>query len=148
MTTIAWDLSKLRVAVDSRITTDAGDLITDEANKCYVRRGVTFFLAGSVADVEEVTNAFCAGIHRVRKSVDAEGIAWTGEKLFELLADQGNLEWHPVVSPRGACGSGANFAMAALANGATPRDAVKAAAKCNVNTGGKIVSHRLRRKEL
>ena len=146
MTTIAWDLNKRAVAVDSRITTDDGDLITDSAEKRFERRGVVFFLAGSVADVEEVTNAFCAGAHRVRKSIDFEGIAWTGEKLFELLAERGSLDWHPVVSPQGACGSGASFAMAALKDGSTPYKAVRAAARCNVNTGGKIRVHRLRRK--
>jgi hypothetical protein len=144
MTTVAYCLKSKTVATDSRIVDAAtGELFTDTASKRYQRGRITLFMAGAVCDFEEVANTFIAGKHGVRKSLDVHALIWTGEKLFEVIADTGILSWHPVVADRGAIGSGASYAQAALDAGATPFQAVKAAAKRNVFTGGKIVLHRL-----
>ena len=144
MTTIAYCLKSKTVATDSRIVdATTGELFTDTASKRYQRGQITLFMAGAVCDIEEMANAFMAGKHRVRKSLEVHALIWTGEKLFEAMADNGELSWHPVVTARGAIGSGSSYAQAALDAGATPYQAVKAAAKRNVFTGGKIVLQRL-----
>jgi hypothetical protein len=144
MTTIAWCLWSKTVATDSRVVNDStGELVSDSANKRYDRGPVVLFMSGALSDIDEMGNAFIAGKHRVRKALDSHALAWNGEKLFELIADGGELSWHPVVTYRGAIGSGASYAQAALDAGATPYQAVKAAAKRNVFTGGKVIIHKL-----
>jgi len=144
MTTIAYDLKCGTVATDGRIT-ESGEIITDDATKRHDRGALVLFMAGAIADIDEVANTFIACKHRVRKSLDVEGLIWTGAGLFEIIACAGELAWHPVVSQRGAIGSGASYARAALDAGLSPAAAVRAAAKRNCYTGGKIRIYKLTR---
>lgn len=144
MTTIAYCLQRRQIAVDSRIT--AGhEICTDAAKKWHERDGVLIVMAGDVAGCEEVIQAMQKGRHRLRKSIDVVAYAWNGKSLFEITADGGELDWHPVVDDRGAIGSGSAYALAAMDKGATPRQAVLAAMKRDTNTGGKVQVIRLRR---
>jgi hypothetical protein len=145
MTTIVFDVKAKKVATDSRVTED-GAIVADDATKMHIRKGVMFFLCGGVGDAEELMMAYLQKKHRVRKTMEAQGLAWDGINLIELCVDSGLLTWHPVVSDRGAYGSGSPFAVAALDQGATPRQAVIAAKKRDTCTGGKVVTYRLRRK--
>lgn len=145
MTTIAYCLKRKQVAVDSRITS-GHDIATDSAKKWREKDGVLIFLSGDVAGADEVIHAMQAGKHRLRKSIDVVAYAWNGTQLFEITADGGELEWHPVVDDQGAIGSGAGYALAAMDAGATPRQAVLAAIKRDTNTGGKVNVIRLRKR--
>jgi ATP-dependent protease HslVU (ClpYQ) peptidase subunit len=142
MTTIAYCLKRGNIATDSRIT-EGGEIITDDATKRHNRGALVLFMAGAIADIDEVANGFVACKHRCRKSLDAEGLIWTGDTLFEIIAASGQLEWHRVVSERGAIGSGAQYARAALDAGLSPAASVRAAAKRNCYTGGKIKVYKL-----
>lgn len=146
MTTIAYCLQRRQVAMDSRIT-EGHEISTDNAKKWREKDGVLIFLSGDVAGADEVIAAMQAGKHRLRKSIEVVAFAWNGSQLFEITADGGELEWHPVVDDRGAIGSGAAYALAAMDAGATPRQAVLAAIKRDTNTGGKVNVIRLRRRK-
>lgn len=142
MTTIAYCLNRHRIATDGRIT-EAGEIITDEAIKRHERGALVLFMAGAISDIDEIANGFVACKHRCRKMLDAEGFIWTGKDLFEISASAGELYWHRVVSAAGAIGSGASYARAALDAGLSPPAAVRAAAKRNCYTGGKIRVYKL-----
>jgi hypothetical protein len=111
MTTIVFDVKAKKVATDSRVTED-GAIVADDATKMHIRKGVMFFLCGGVGDAEELMMAYLQKKHRVRKTMEAQGLAWDGINLIELCVDSGLLTWHPVVSDRGAYGSGSPFAQA------------------------------------
>jgi hypothetical protein len=133
------------IACDSRITAD-GEIITDEADKRTAFKDVEFFLAGSLADRDAVCRAFIARSRRLRKAIDMQALAWDGSELWDITASNGELSWHPVASQRGAIGSGSSYALVALSNGKTPRQAVMEAKKHDTGTGGKVVTHKLRAK--
>jgi hypothetical protein len=145
VTTVCWDLQKRLVAVDGRIVADY-EIHDDSADKRTVFNDVEFFLAGSLSDRDAVCRAFVARRRKIRKGIYMQALAWDGETLFDLIADEGALSWHPVATVRGAIGSGSAFALAALDQGATPRQAILAAIKRDAGTGGKVVTHKLIRR--
>jgi hypothetical protein len=146
MTTICYSLHRMQVATDSRATDD-GVIISDDATKHYERDGVDFFICGTVSDEEPLMAAFLAKRRRVSKTLDdAEALAWDGKTLFNISAEAGKLHWYAVIDKQGAIGSGREYALAALDDGKTPRQAVIAAKKRDTCTGGKVVTYKLRRK--
>jgi hypothetical protein len=145
MTTIVYDLQSKRIACDGRVT-QGDEIITDEAEKRLELDNIEFFFAGDVGSFKEVAEAFVKKTHKIRKGVDAQALAWDGLDLFDLSADKGVLSWHPVVARRGSIGGGASYAAVALDSGCTPKQAVLAAIKKHIGTGGKVRCYRLRLK--
>jgi hypothetical protein len=145
VTTCAFDMKRRVVAVDGRIVADY-EIHDDKADKRTEHEGVEFFMAGSLGDRDAVCKAFVSKRRKIRKGIYMEALAWDGSQLYDLLADDGELVFHPVATVRGAIGSGSAFALAALDQGATPRQAILAAIKRDAGTGGKVVTHKLIRR--
>lgn len=146
MTTIVYDLYRMQVATDSRAT-DEGVIISDSAIKHYEREGVHFFICGTTSDEAPIMKGFLSRRRKISSAVDeASAYAWDGKALWDISAEKGVLHWYEVIDTRGAIGSGREYALAALDEGKTPRQAVIAAKKRDTCTGGKVVTYRLRRK--
>ena len=70
--------------------------------------------------------------------IDPDGSIWCYE----------GLRWSPVIGTEfAAIGSGADYAIAALHMGASAKEAVRIAAKCNIHTGGRIFTVSLEQKK-
>jgi ATP-dependent protease HslVU (ClpYQ) peptidase subunit len=143
VTTIVFDITARKVAHDGRVTSD-GEIINDEKNKRVQKHDLDFFFAGSFCDTDEIADAFAKRRRKIRKTIDSQALAWDGVKLWDITATAGELSWHPVASDRGAIGSGSSYALVALKDGKTPRQAVITAKKSDSNTGGKVVTHKLK----
>lgn len=141
MTTIVYCHKKREIAVDGRVT--AGTVIvTDSFDKCIKRDGHYFFLSCGMADMDNVVNAY------LNKAAE-----WAGANFTALIEtpDHRVLEFYNVdsklhtipVTYNAACGSGGDWALAALDFGCTALDAVKYAMKKDSGTGGDIYLHQV-----
>jgi ATP-dependent protease HslVU (ClpYQ) peptidase subunit len=145
ITTICFCLHSRKVAHDGRVTSD-GEIINDNKDKRVQKYDIDFFFAGNFCDTDEIADAFHKRRRKIRKTIDSTALAWDGRTLWDITATAGELSWHPVASEYGAIGSGASYALVALKDGKTPRQAVITAKKSDSNTGGKVVTHKLIRR--
>jgi ATP-dependent protease HslVU (ClpYQ) peptidase subunit len=143
ITTICFCLHSRKVAHDGRVTSD-GEIISDTRDKRIQKHNIDFFFAGNFCDTDEIVDAFHKRRRKIRKTIDSTALAWDGKTLWDITATAGELTWHPVASEYGAIGSGASYALVALKDGKTPRQAVITAKKSDSNTGGKVVTHKLK----
>ena len=123
------------VAFDSRCTR-GGDIVTDDFKKHYKRNGVDYIIAGAPADVEVLIAMYedpaLRGVPEVQAIIIDEG------KVFDVHAtDDGELTCLEVYFNIGI-GSGYQWALSALDQGCTPKQAIKYAASKDAFTGGKI----------
>lgn len=146
MTTIAVDPRTGEIAADSRAIGGGADMTVVKLVKLV--DGSIFAAAGvarqGAAMVEWLNKG---GRGKPPKFAETEAV---------ILQPDGNLwlingKWPPIpmdqTAPQ-AIGSGSQAALSAMLSfGATPAQAVKAAAKVDSNTGGKIVKMRLRRRQ-
>lgn len=159
MTTIATD--GMTIAADSRLVVD-DDIVTDTHTKLRVikasRRiygfaGVTalfgpfvdWFEAGH--DIEKLPKNFDREwtLIVVQPALEAEGRTAT---KAEIIVASRAMPWPAPIAAPWAWGSGGYYAIGAMAHGATPAEAVRAAAKVNLATGGPVhvlsIAHELR----
>ena len=134
MTTLAYKDGV--IAYDSRLT--QGDIIhTDNAEKKYVRDGVSFFLCGNVCDYKDAISEWfgdtIAGNLEANGFVsDNEGVIWefgSNESFWRNRID---------ISKSYSYGTGRRFALTAMDLGLSAKDAVKMAIKRDVYSGGKV----------
>lgn len=135
MTTIAYKNGV--IAHDTRQTRN-GAIVSDDCSKCQVVNGVKFFLAGLVCDERALIAAYFGTPSPV--PVECSGYVVDGGKLLMIgHADETGL-WKQELDPANpdAIGSGSAYALAAMDMGASAENAVRAAMKRDIYTGGKV----------
>ena len=138
MTTIAWDGSHL--AGDSRISVE-GTVMPERVVK--VIKGINGHLGAFAGSIDSQCDVFADG---VKSGCHGDTIFPLTEAVFILSEPNGRLselnEGESVVRIKHAgyyaWGSGKDYALGALAHGATARQAIQIAAKFDPFTGGKI----------
>lgn len=144
MTTIAYKDGV--IAYDSR-QTRGGAIVSDNAPKCQVVDGVSFFLAGAVCDEKALIAAYFGTPSAV--PVECSGYAVDGGKLLMVGYDDKTGIWKQELDPANpdAIGSGSAYALAAMDMGASAEDAVRVAMKRDIYTGGKVRALRIGERE-
>lgn len=135
MTTIAYKDGV--IAYDGRQTRN-DRIVSDSAPKCQVVDGVSFFLCGSVCDEKALIAAYFGTTSPV--PVECSGYVVDGGKLLMVGHEDNTGIWKQeleLANPD-AIGSGAPYAIAAMDMGASAEDAVRAAMKRDIYTGGTI----------
>lgn len=135
MTTIAYKDGV--IAYDGRQTRN-DRIVSDSAPKCKVVDGVSFFLSGAVCDEKALIAAYFGTLSPV--PVECSGYVVDGGKLMMVGHDDKTGIWKQELAPSNpdAIGSGAPYALAAMDMGASAEDAVLAAMKRDIYTGGLI----------
>ena len=140
MTTIAYKDGV--IAYDSRQTRNSA-IVSDNAPKCQVVDGVSFFLSGAVCDEKVLIAAYFGTASPVL--VECSGYVVDGGKLLMVGHDDKTGIWKQeleLTNPD-AIGRGAAYALAAMDMGASAEGAVRAAMKRDIYTGGEIRLFRL-----
>ena len=140
MTTIAYKDGV--IAYDSRQTRN-DRIVSDNAPKCQVVSGVSFFLSGAVCDEKALIAAYFGTPSAV--PVECSGYVVDGGNLMMVGHDDKTGIWKQeleLTNPD-AIGSGAAYALAAMDMGASAEGAVRAAMKRDIYTGGEIRLFRL-----
>lgn len=135
MTTIAYKDGV--IAYDSRQTRN-DRIVSDNAPKCQVVSGVSFFLSGAVCDEKALIAAYFGTPSPV--PVECSGYVVDGGNLMMVGHDDKTGIWKQdlELSNPDAIGSGSAYAVAAMDMGASAEDAVRAAMKRDIYTGGTI----------
>jgi ATP-dependent protease HslVU (ClpYQ) peptidase subunit len=123
------------VAFDSRCT-QGGDIVTDDFNKHYKRNGVDYIIAGAPADVEVLIAMY--ENPDLRATPEILAIVIDEGKVFDVCVTAGGELTCLEVYFNIGIGSGYQWALAALDQGCTPKQAIKYAASKDAFTGGKI----------
>ncbi|UNM17284.1 proteasome subunit beta [Pseudomonas sp. ArH3a] len=135
MTTIAYKDGV--IAYDGRQTRN-DRIVSDSAPKCQVVDGVSFFLCGSVCDEKTLIAAYFGTTSPV--PVECSGYVVDAGKLMMVGHEDNTGIWKQELelSNPDAIGSGSAYALAAMDMGASAEDAVRAAMKRDIYTGGTI----------
>lgn len=135
MTTIAYKDGV--IAYDSRQTRN-DRIVSDSVLKCQVVDGVSFFLSGAVCDEKALIAAYFGAPSPV--PVECSGYVVDSGNLMMVGHDRKTGIWKQQLDPSNpdAIGSGAAYALAAMDMGASAEDAVRAAMKRDIYTGGKV----------
>ncbi|WP_335944452.1 proteasome subunit beta [Pseudomonas sp. G166] len=135
MTTIAYKGGV--IAYDGR-QTRSGAIVSDDCSKCQVVDGVSFFLSGAVCDEKALIAAYFGTPSPT--PVECSGYVVDGGKLMMVGYDDKTGIWKQELDPSNpdAIGSGAPYALVAMDMGASAEDAVLAAMKRDIYTGGLI----------
>ena len=135
MTTIAFDGQRL--AVDSRVVNDTM-ICYERAKKLWFIRGRWIAFCGSIESMMIAVQWFKAGMPKEKPQVSKNfgALAWDMRRRPVFYEDG------LVAIPEGrellAYGSGAHFALGAMAAGATAVEAVKIAARFDPNTNSRV----------
>lgn len=135
MTTIAYKDGL--IAYDGRQTRN-DRIVSDDSPKCQIVGGVSFFLSGAVCDEKALIAAYFGTPSSV--PVECSGYVVDGGKLMLVGHDDKTGIWKQELDPcsHDAIGSGSAYALAAMDMGASAEDAVRAAMKRDIYTGGLI----------
>lgn len=139
MTTIAFDGKIL--ASDSRMTSN-NEIMRGNVNKISIRKDYAFCLAGTFAAFEPLVKWFTKGaIEADFPSLNMQYTFLVIDKKLKVTVYSSNNGSHKTKYKAPiAIGSGQDFATGAMAIGANAKQAVKAASKLDIYTGGKIKS--------
>ena len=135
MTTIAYKDGV--IAYDGRqVRSDR--IVSDNAQKCQVVDGVSFFLSGAVCDEKALIAAYFGAPSP--RPVECSGYVVDGGKLMMIGHDDATGIWKQDIDPSSpdAIGSGTPYALAAMDMGASAEEAVRAAMKRDIYTGGMV----------
>ncbi|MCP8350673.1 MULTISPECIES: proteasome subunit beta [Pseudomonas] len=130
------------IACDTR-QVRGGAIVSDDCSKCQVVDGVSFFLAGAVCDEKALIAAYFGTPSAV--PVECSGYAVDGGRLLMVGYDDKTGIWKQELDPANpdAIGSGSAYALAAMDMGASAEDAVRAAMKRDIYTGGRVRTMRV-----
>ena len=140
MTTIAYKDGV--IAYDSR-QTRSGSIVSDDCQKLTVVDGVSFFISGAVCDEKALIAAYFGTPSPV--PVECSGYVVDGGRLQMVGHDDKTGVWRQDLDPANpdAIGSGSAYALAAMDMGASAEEAVRAAMKRDIYTGGKVRTMRI-----
>lgn len=135
MTTIAYKDGV--IAYDGRQTRNSR-IVSDTSQKCKVVDGVSFFLSGTVCDEQALIAAYFGTPSSA--PVECSGYVVDSGKLMMVGHDDDTGIWKQDLDPSNpdAIGSGAPYALAAMDMGASAAEAVRAAMKRDIYSGGKV----------
>ncbi|WP_122503127.1 proteasome subunit beta [Pseudomonas viridiflava] len=135
MTTIAYKDGV--IAYDSR-QTRGGAIVSDDCLKCEIVNGVSFFLSGCVCDEQALIAAYFGTPSK--DPVECSGFVVDNGKLMMVGHDDKTGVWRQPLDPANpdAIGSGSAYALAAMDMGASAEEAVRAAMKRDIYTGGTV----------
>lgn len=135
MTTIAYKNGV--IAYDSR-QTRGGAIVSDDCLKCETVNGVSFFLSGCVCDEQALIAAYFGTPSK--DPVECSGFVVDAGKLMMVGHDDKTGIWRQPLDPGNAdaIGSGSAYALAAMDMGASAEEAVRAAMKRDIYTGGMV----------
>lgn len=136
MTTIAYHHETKTVAVDSRQTMN-GRVVTDSANKIKSEDGVRFAFTGKACDEGLFIDYYFS---RQKSSLlpEASAIVFDDGVAYSVTVNEdGNVDMFELTM-NFTIGSGGDFALAAMDNGKSAKEAVKYAATRCIYTGGRI----------
>lgn len=135
MTTIAYKDGV--IAYDSRQVRN-GSIVSDACSKCEVVNGVMFFLSGAVCDEKALIAAYFG--KPSKDPVESSGFVVDGGNLLLVGHCDKTGVWRQSLDRANpdAIGSGSPYAMAAMDMGATAEEAVRAAMKRDIYTGGEV----------
>lgn len=135
MTTIAYKDGV--IAYDSR-QTRGGAIVSDDCRKCEIVNGVSFFLSGCVCDEKALIAAYFGTPSK--EAVECSGFVVDNGKLMMVGHDDKTGVWRQPLDPANpdAIGSGSAYALAAMDMGASAEEAVRAAMKRDIHTGGTV----------
>lgn len=107
------------------------------------RGGVSFFLSGAVCDEAALIAAYFGTPSQV--PVECSGYAVDGGKLLLVGHDEKTGIWRQELDPANpdAIGSGSAYALVAMDMGASAEEAVRAAMRRDIYTGGKVRTFRV-----
>ncbi len=137
MTTIVFNAETQEIACDSRATGGNGLIVTDKANKCWDVNGDLWFLAGTVADMEEFVTAEIGDTLENQLECVAFVIRKDGQFETVYTNEEGRMRVLPLEYTE-AIGSGMDWAVAALDLGLDTREAVKYAMTRDCMSGGAV----------
>lgn len=144
MTTIAYKDGV--ISYDSRITSD-NIIQDDDFDKHHGYGDTHFFFCGSTEDMEDFANLYLAKENPVR-DLDVSALVFEEGKLFKSSVEEKEETFRIWKSPvrlksTVAIGSGRDFALAFMDSGMSSEDAIKATAKRDTWTGGKVRTFKL-----
>jgi hypothetical protein len=139
MTTVA--VNKNQIAADLQATHNGGLKFKIKTKIIPVQQPLVYkhpFYVGLCGNVDSFSDiiSWFADPTAWKKPPSGKGgdfVVLTADKKIFTFANPS--QWIPVNQPYYAVGSGMNYAMAAMASGKTPYEAVKIAAKFDPNTG-------------
>lgn len=138
MTTIAYKDGV--IAHDGQVT--AGHIIMcSNAIKSNIVNGTAFFMAGSDSDEKQFIYAYLND-EKLPKISDLQCFIVRNGMVL-LSSSESRIIWSCEASKIDAIGSGRDFALAAMDLGLSAKDAVEAACKRDIYSGGKIRSYRV-----
>ncbi|MCF5708964.1 proteasome subunit beta [Pseudomonas syringae] len=145
MTTIAYKDGV--IAYDSR-QTRGGAIVSDDCRKCEIVNGVSFFLSGCVCDEKALIAAYFGTPSK--DPVECSGFVVDNGKLMMVGHDDKTGIWRQPLDPANpdAIGSGSAYALAAMDMGASAEEAVRAAMKRDIYTGGTVRTEVIRDEEV
>jgi ATP-dependent protease HslVU (ClpYQ) peptidase subunit len=137
MTTVAYKDGV--IAYDGRQTRN-NRIVSDASQKCKIVDGVSFFLSGAVCDEQALIAAYFGTPSLV--PVECSGYVVDSGKLMMVGHDDDTGIWKQDLDPSNpdAIGSGAPYALAAMDMGASAAEAVRAAMKRDIYSGGKVTT--------
>jgi ATP-dependent protease HslVU (ClpYQ) peptidase subunit len=140
MTTIAYKDGI--IACDSR-QTRGSSIVSDDTSKCEIVDGVSFFLSGAVCDEKALIAAYFGT--KSPDPVECSGFVVDGGRLMMVGHDDKTGIWKQELdlSNPDAIGSGSSYALAAMDMGASAEDAVRAAMKRDIYTGGSVRTYKV-----
>lgn len=144
MTTIAVSLDTMEMAADSRCSDESGSYNVEK-----IRKGKDCYFAGA-GDWDKLLKFYDA-LENLKSGAELDSD--TDVEVIELRADKSIWVYESLLIPSKlknrffAIGTGANYAIAAMHLGASPKQAVEIAAVYDPATGGPIDVVKLEPKE-
>lgn len=133
MTTIAWDGATL--AADRQSTWGGTPIVTRKVFKLQAPDGSFILYGGSGNSIQlGAFHRYVLGqTWRVPCIDDAQFMMIDQQR--RVWVAQNNMDWHRIDVRQWAMGSGADYALGAMAHGANARESVKVASRLDTGTG-------------
>ena len=142
MTTIVYDHKNKQIAFDSR--TSAGTHIcTDNAKKHFNVGDSLLILAGPLSDIDTFVEEYPS----IKTESDASGFCVENNIVYDIAEKSGKLS-KSRIHYSDSQGSGYAFAIAAIDNGKTAKEAIKYAMTRDNCTGGKVHVYDIEKEKL
>lgn len=133
MTTIVYDHKAREIAYDSRITR-GGIIVTDCDEKMINNEKGAFIFCGNAAEIQHALAMFP---NNTESDVDCHGL-WINKGEVYWVCYEGVRIMPSKLTYTESCGSGSDFALAALDFGKSAKEAVEYAMTRDSCTGGEV----------
>lgn len=141
MTTIAYHHKDKQIAIDSRIVSSEGRIISDAYSKTIKTPDRLYFMSGATGDYQNFV-MFHGGGKIPEHTLDCDALMLRDRKVFQVIyLSKEKHFYEELLKYNHSIGSGLAFALAAMDFGKSAKDAVAYAATKDSSTGGKIVSY-------